>query len=308
MARSDALTSPRIFIRNPLCECCLLRLSTSHSGPLRGTRPAQIFCATRQRSTHDESSRLLNDIQICGSRSEPDSRETNPADGGALAALYEEQAEALYRMGLSMLGGNGTDAEDFVQETFLQACEAWGGFEGNSKPSTWLYTIARRTGYRMRRRRAGQPRHTEAFDEELHDVETESEADDPLAALIAQEEETRLYEALDALPIRYRLPVSLKELGNLHVSDVADFLHLHEGTVKSRLHRGRGRLAEALASGDPAPAKAGRDASGGTGRSETLCPQCRAVFGNAARADRVCQVARRSASRDDLIQELGVAS
>lgn len=168
-------------------------------------------------------------------------------DGEALAALYQEQADTLYRMGLRMLGGNRADAEDFVQETFLAACEAWGGFLGHAKPSTWLHTIARRTGYRMRRRRAGQPRHTETFDEERHNVEPESAADDPLGALLAREEEARLHDALAALPIRYRLPLSLKELGGLQVADVADVLHVNEGTVKSRLHRGRHRLAAALA-------------------------------------------------------------
>jgi len=230
------------------------------------------------------------------------------AGDGTLAALYEEKADAIYRMGLSMLGGNDADAEDFVQETFLKACEAWDGFRGNSKPSTWLYTIARRTGYRMRRRRAGQPRHTEAFDEERHDFPTDGEADDPLALLIAAEEGARLHVAVSTLPIRYRLPVSLKELGGLPVADVADVLHLSEGTVKSRLHRGRGRLVEALGKSDPGVEQAENDAPARTHRSDTLCPQCRATFGSKARAEQICRSARRGDSCDDLLEELGLAS
>lgn len=233
------------------------------------------------------------------------------ADGSAdeaLTALFEERADAIYRMGLTMLGGNGADAEDFVQETFLKACEAWDGFQGNSKPSTWLYTIARRTAYRMRRRRSGEPRHTQAFDEERHDFESECEADDPVAVLIAEEEEARLHDALGALPIRYRLPLSLKELGGLPVADVADVLQLSEGTVKSRLHRGRGRLAEALANPGPAAAEAGDDAPRRRRRSDTLCPHCRAVFGSEPRAERICWIACSSDTCDDLLQELGLAS
>lgn len=178
-----------------------------------------------------------------------DSARTHAGQTAAMAieALYEEQSEAIFRLGLDLLRGDPEAAEDLVQETFLAAFQGWDGFRGNSKPSTWLYTIARRTAWRMRRLRAGEPRHLEAFDEVNCPAEHERcDENDPLAALIAEEEERRLHEALDALPARYRLPVSLKELGGLSVSDVAETLDLCEGTVKSRLHRGRDRLAVLL--------------------------------------------------------------
>lgn len=174
---------------------------------------------------------------------------SRPADV-AIEELYEEQSEAIFHLGLDLLGGDTEAARDLVQETFIAAFEAWERFEGRAKASTWLYTIARRTAWRMRRLRAGQPRHMEEFDEDAYPVETDQpNGDDPLAALIAEEEERRLHEALATLPIRYRLPVSLKELDGLSVADVADALHLNEGTVKSRLYRGRDRLAAIL---DPA--------------------------------------------------------
>lgn len=174
---------------------------------------------------------------------------SRPADV-AIEELYEEQSEAIFHLGLDLLGGDTEAARDLVQETFIAAFEAWERFEGRAKASTWLYTIARRTAWRMRRLRAGQPRHMEEFVEDAYPVETDQpNGDDPLAALIAEEGERRLHEALAALPIQYRLPVSLKELDGLSVADVADALHLNEGTVKSRLHRGRDRLAVML---DPA--------------------------------------------------------
>jgi RNA polymerase sigma-70 factor (ECF subfamily) len=167
----------------------------------------------------------------------------------AIPALYADQQAAIFQLGLHMLGGNAEDARDLVQETFLRAYEAWDGFEGRARASTWLYTIARRTALRMRRRRAGQPAHMEPLSEDLCTTsvfDSGHDEPDPLETLIAREEQERLHEALEALPIRYRLPVSLKELGGMSVEDVAAVLRLNQGTVKSRLHRGRNRLADLL--------------------------------------------------------------
>lgn len=174
----------------------------------------------------------------------------------AIPVLYEDQQAAILQLGLHMLGGNTEDARDLVQETFLRAYEGWDNFEGRSQPSTWLYTIARRTALRMRRRRAGQPARMEPLEEELcaADVLEGATTVDPLDALIAEEEQRRLLEALEELPIRYRLPVSLKELGGMSVEDVAALLQINMGTVKSRLHRGRNVLAGLLE--EPPPPKA----------------------------------------------------
>ena len=71
-------------------------------------------------------------------------------------------------LGLGMkLCGNRADAEDLVQETFLQAFRKWEQFEGRSSPSSWLYTIAARVCQRRHRRRAGEPDRMESLDELL---------------------------------------------------------------------------------------------------------------------------------------------
>ena len=54
-----------------------------------------------------------------------------------LKVIDDETAE------LSLRGTLVNEAEDLVQETFVRALRSWGGFDGRSKPSTWLYTIAR---------------------------------------------------------------------------------------------------------------------------------------------------------------------
>jgi len=84
----------------------------------------------------------------------------------ALPQLFDQLGETIYRLGLAQCR-NPQDAEDLLQETFLLAFRNWAKFEGRSKPSTWLYTIASRVCQRKRRRRAGEPRTLESLSELL---------------------------------------------------------------------------------------------------------------------------------------------
>lgn len=165
----------------------------------------------------------------------------------AIPILYDEERDRIFRLGLRMLD-DPEDAEDLVQETFLLAFTGWDGFEGNSRPSTWLFTIARRAALRMRHRRSGRPRREESFIDEAVSPELAigESPEDPLEELIHEEESRRLHAALARLPTRYRLPVALKAIDGHSVADVAEMLHVCEGTVKSRLYRGRHELAGLL--------------------------------------------------------------
>ncbi|MGD8870594.1 MAG: sigma factor, partial [Gemmatimonadota bacterium] len=72
--------------------------------------------------------------------------------------LMDDYADHIYGLGLRMCD-DPEKAQDLVQETFMRAFRSWASFDGRSKPSTWLYTIASRSCQRMERRRAGEPRH-----------------------------------------------------------------------------------------------------------------------------------------------------
>jgi RNA polymerase sigma-70 factor, ECF subfamily len=143
------------------------------------------------------------------------------------------------------------DAEDLVQEIFLQAFRKWKQFDGRSSPTTWLFTIAVRACRRMHRRRAGQPRRMESFHELLPFNETQL-ATLPAACKDAagkhgrQEALERLEDAIAQLPAEFRLPLVLKDIVELPVADVATALGLKPATVKTRLHRARLRLRKAL--------------------------------------------------------------
>jgi RNA polymerase sigma-70 factor (ECF subfamily) len=164
----------------------------------------------------------------------------------ALQRLVDEFGGQLYSLGLRFCG-NRQDAEDLVQEVFLQAFRAWGSFEGRSSPKTWLYTIAGRACQRMHRPRAGEPARIGSLEELLPFGEPRiaaiaAEQDDSTQTAIRKEARERVEQAIASLPDVFRVPLILKEIVGLTVPEVADILGLEEGTVKSRVHRARLRI------------------------------------------------------------------
>jgi RNA polymerase sigma-70 factor (ECF subfamily) len=148
------------------------------------------------------------------------------------------------------LCGNAHEAEDLVQETFLQAYRNWHQFEGRAKASTWLFTIASRLCQRMHRRKSGEPRRTESletllpFGEDVIGVVPRE--DDALEAQIRREGRERVERAIAELPDDFRMPLVLKELVGLPVEEVATILEIKPATIKTRLHRARLRIRKAL--------------------------------------------------------------
>ncbi len=169
----------------------------------------------------------------------------------ALPELVESLGGKVLTLGLKFCG-NREDAEDLVQETFLQAYRKWDQFEGRSAPASWLYTIAAHRCQRMRRRRAGEPPRTESLDEQLPSglervARIPSNDDGPLDAELRREATEIVDRALGELPADYRLPLVLKEIAELSLREIGTILGIREATVKTRVHRGRLALRVALA-------------------------------------------------------------
>jgi len=162
----------------------------------------------------------------------------------------EALPELMARLGDKVFGfslkfcGNREDAEDLVQETFLQAFRKWDQFEGRSTPSSWLYAIAARRCQRMSRKRAGEPLRIDSLDEQLPSglaliAALPSERDGPLDEKLREEASEVVDRALARLPADYRLPLVLKEIGELSLRQIAAILGIKEATAKTRVHRGR---------------------------------------------------------------------
>ena len=177
----------------------------------------------------------------------------------AVGRLFEEHGARLYRLGVRFCG-NADEAQDLVQDVFLQAFRSWQQFDGRSSPSTWLYTIAARRCQRRHRRRAGEPAsltslsslEPSARDQITHTASGSS----PLDEAQREQLQDRVASAVAELPPALRLPLVLVQIAEVPLKDVALVLGLKLGTVKSRVHRARLAIRERLAgdfSARPAP-------------------------------------------------------
>jgi len=170
----------------------------------------------------------------------------------AIPQLLEEHGGMVFSLGRRMCNST-EEAEDLVQETFLQAFRSWGQFEGRSSVKTWLYTIAMRTCQRLHRLRAGQPLRMGSLESLLPMGEptmgmVDLDADSPLDTQLRLEGKKQIEEAILELPLEFRVPVILKDILGFSIKEVADITGLKEATVKTRVHRARLRLRQAMES------------------------------------------------------------
>jgi RNA polymerase sigma-70 factor (ECF subfamily) len=133
------------------------------------------------------------------------------------------------------------DAEDAVQEAYLQALRHFGGFRGENARA-WLLTIVRRVCWAWSDR--GR-RHASATDPELLD-DLPADEDDPETRLIRGELQAELTRVVDALPLPFREVIVLREIQELSYQEIAEVTGVPVGTVMSRLSRARRRLQRAL--------------------------------------------------------------
>ncbi len=164
----------------------------------------------------------------------------------AIPALVRRHGGKLYGLGLRLCGGP-EDAEDLVQETFLRAYRNWEQFEGRSDPGTWLYSIASRVCQRLHRRRAGEPSRIGSIDELLPMGDRELAVIEGGAdMMISKEGIEQVERAMTTLPIQFRMPLVLKDIVGLSIADVAEILGIKPATVKTRVHRARLKLRQAV--------------------------------------------------------------
>ena len=181
--------------------------------------------------------------------------------GAAITELLEREGPRLYALARRM-SRNQQDAEDLVQVTFLNAYRSWDQLADRDNPRPWLYTIARHSWQRMRRRRAGEPARLESFEELLPEPsdavpELPSHAQGPYSDRLRAEAQEIVDRALAALPDAFRLPLVLADVAELDTAAIAGVLDLKEATVKTRVHRARLKLRAALAEGLPTRAAEG---------------------------------------------------
>jgi RNA polymerase sigma-70 factor (ECF subfamily) len=163
-------------------------------------------------------------------------------DRDAFALLYRQFRPDVYRYAVHMCGSPVT-AEDIVQDVFLAVIGAADRYRpGRSGALPWLLGIAHNHVRRWRHRRLFLPLPAD----ESHEGRKIAAEGDPVGELMRARDEASLARALLALPLRYREVIVLCDLQELSYEAAAHGLGCAVGTVRSRLHRGRARLARAL--------------------------------------------------------------
>ncbi|MPZ97096.1 MAG: sigma-70 family RNA polymerase sigma factor [Propionibacteriales bacterium] len=159
-------------------------------------------------------------------------------DRDAYTDLVRRHAPVAVRT--AMLLGAGADAEDVVQEAFVKAYRALGGFRAEAAFRPWLLRIVAnetRNLQRATRRRSAVERSLAAQAASLlPDVE------DPVASALSTERRQQLLQVLDGLPEPHRQVVVCRYLLDLDEYETATVLGWPRGTVKSRLHRALRRM------------------------------------------------------------------
>lgn len=184
----------------------------------------------------------------------PDSelvRRAAAQDHEAFRVLMRRHNQMLYRAARSILK-NEAEAEDAVQEAYLQAYRAMGNFRGDAKVSTWLVRIAVNesiTRLHKHSRRAEVIR-LEGDDSQDHhsseDSMNESSPEQPERAALRSETRRLLEAKIDELPDAFRTVFVLRAVEELTVEEAAAVLDIPEATVRSRFFRARGLLRESL--------------------------------------------------------------
>jgi RNA polymerase sigma-70 factor, ECF subfamily len=161
----------------------------------------------------------------------------------AQRALLQRYGALVWPVCARALGA--TEAEDVFQETFWRVFRALPRFRGESRLSTWLYSIALRaiTDHRRSPARRDQPSGLPS-DPEFPEPPRSSAS--PERDVILSERRERVRQALDALDEPTRTVMQAYYLREMPVAAIATAMAMPEGTVKTHLHRGRQRLRDAL--------------------------------------------------------------
>ncbi len=162
---------------------------------------------------------------------------------GELVSRYQDRLyNTVYR-----LVDNAEDAQDVVQDAFLNAYQSLASFKGDSQFFTWLYRIAINTAISLKRKQrvaltikagrvgqgAAEPLDASEFSRPEHSMER-------------AEQERQIQSALSRLSAEHRTVLILKDMEGQKYEDMAEILQVPIGTIRSRLHRARIELRELL--------------------------------------------------------------
>ena len=166
-------------------------------------------------------------------------RAAQNGDMASLEILLDRHHDRL-RAVCAKVVGYGADADDAAQMALIAIVKNLDKYDGRAQFSTWSYRIATNAAIdELRRRKRRDSDSLDDDDSHLQVVGTTG-IDEAAAAKIV------VGDALDQLADEFKLPVVLRDLCGLNYDEIAEVLEIAPGTVRSRIARGRGKLADII--------------------------------------------------------------
>jgi RNA polymerase sigma-70 factor (ECF subfamily) len=171
-------------------------------------------------------------------------RAINSGQGHRFQQLVEKYQQKLFNFGLRMCG-EAQDAEDMVQEAFLNAFRYLEGFRFETKFRNWLYRVAMSACLKAKRKTRASREETLSLEEFFPEdpgampAEVPPWARLPLERVLSAELSRRLQEGILDLPPDHRSVLVLRDMEGLSTAETAQVLEITPANVKVRLHRAR---------------------------------------------------------------------
>jgi RNA polymerase sigma-70 factor (ECF subfamily) len=171
-----------------------------------------------------------------------------PSTKAEFERLMRQHNQRLFRVARSIVRDD-SDAEDALQDAYVQAFRKLDGFRGDAELSTWLTRIVINQAL-MRVRSRGRDRNVVSFtqrDAAAQEFEVaDTHAESPSDAALRGEVRKVLERRIDELPEAFRTVFVMREVEEMTARETADALGIPEATVRTRLFRARALLREAL--------------------------------------------------------------
>ncbi|NOX60512.1 MAG: sigma-70 family RNA polymerase sigma factor [Chloroflexi bacterium] len=166
---------------------------------------------------------------------------TRQGDADAYGALVLRHQNAVFNVCLRLLG-DAREAEDLAQDAFIRGYRHLDSFDNQRPFGPWIRRIATNLCLNHLKRR--KPPTTSLMDE-LDHTQPSSQSD-PVRALVRDEQERMVREAILSLPPHYRAVIELRHFQDLSYAEIAETLHLSLSDVRTHLYRARKALKKHL--------------------------------------------------------------
>jgi RNA polymerase sigma-70 factor (ECF subfamily) len=173
-------------------------------------------------------------------------------DRSAMDRLLRMHYDRMYAV-CRRITGNDADAADAAQEAMISVVRSLSRFDGRSSFATWVYRIATNASLDELRRRRRRPALADRDAGGDHDHDPNTADPDAATRVESIADRMAIDAALADLADDFRVPIVLRDVADFDYAEIADTLGIPVGTVKSRIARGRGALAQLLRDGNQQP-------------------------------------------------------